>query len=853
MKINSLDVGLLGEDALINDLSTLFNEQSRFIVNIYGDHGTGKTTLLQRAQSVLVNLPDSVYLSCTQELAAEDIDNLVMQHHVAFIDDVDVRFSLNQFKDIVLNLCTMDPNIRIVFSSKTKFFTDKIPGIPAVNLEIGNRIFDSGQFMAYIQHSEFTPIPGQVGFSDLIVKNLFLFATYCRNFNIWLELIQRLTDAAGRGKQVVTPRSFVEILTQSSFTSRLDRDLVIDTKHAADSDYLFVIRTKDKIEKLRDIILKYYPDEFLLHEVMTNQFNPSFVEETFKQRVTYPDKVLNICMSYDPVELLIRLLGPRDIIIELNEQKALEATFTYSIEDKAKLILKHIGLNIMEDLKGISYYSEWLSENKRMLVENQSDRMNKEYIIGLGISCYQEMEHVFHEMLQFYAVYYCGSLLSFMKLYNDSGNQRVLPHRLTFGQYIGLFTFLNKLAKEERFQLKTLHLGRAQVIPSHLIVQLEELSSHRAFVAHNVKMSAAEAPHKTYRNRIATIYNLALSIAQELKNNEIYPEIIKIKQIVFDEFGRTLYVASDWKKGEIRFSLSNPLSHVHIFSHYYLLRKNQSISINPILIPRYFEEREALFQNSEQYDQSSQTQSLQGASLISHLTLADQAKILDVGCGNGKTTIELYRLNPSVTIDAFDVSQKMIDTAIKNRDEAGIPEASIQMFAMDVMKLEETAKYDLVFSNAVLHWMTDSQGVYTKLHHSLIPGGKLAIQQGGMGCYRGLHQYVREAIEQLDLQSYYHNWNYPIFYPSKNEMEQLLKTIGFRNVKVLSIESDGTEFPDLVENFANAGMLPYLKRLPDEAAQRKLLNRYYQLCRTKKPDTYTHRIYAFATREDDLA
>ena len=87
-----------------------------------------------------------------------------------------------------------------------------------------------------------------------------------------------------------------------------------------------------------------------------------------------------------------------------------------------------------------------------------------------------------------------NSLLSFIKQYNDATRQYVLPHRLTFGQYIGLFHHLNKLAREERYQLKYLQLERPYVIPIELLKQMEQLSSARAFLAHNQKTRSVDTP-----------------------------------------------------------------------------------------------------------------------------------------------------------------------------------------------------------------------------------------------------------------------------------------------------------------------------------------------------------------------
>ncbi|WP_078553108.1 class I SAM-dependent methyltransferase [Bacillus alkalicellulosilyticus] len=837
------DIRILGEEGLLTDLHDIIENEQTFLINIYGEAGTGKSALLTYL-SQLNNGHNYVMLdenSVEESLLQADSSTILL------IDNIDEFYSREQCKELMLKVYSQHLNSTVIFTSKSKFFLEALPGISIFNFEIGNRAFNYDEFTQFIQCDAMREIIQENPLPDFILKNTFLFATYCRNFTYVIALLESVVMHLGK-YQNITPQQFIQFLTTSELFTKLQQDLMFDTQNVEESDYLFVIRPKDKIEKLRDLIIKYYPDEYVLFEVMKNQFNSSFVENTFNMTIPYTDKVLNICLSYDPIELLVNLLGPRDIILELNARKIGEASFTYSIEDKAKLILKNIGMNILDKPKGLEYFLSRYRANNQLLLEDKFNKMNKEYMIGLGISCYQELEHVFYEMLNFYSIYFYGSMSAFIKSYNEqTRSKKIIEKRITFGQYIGLFSYLNSIGKQEQFQLKMMNLNLRSILPSKLILKAEELSSLRSFFSHYQKVQSFEVPYKTYRNRIMKLYASAIEFLESLKEANVFPEIIKIKEVIFDEFGRKLFVASDWDQTEIRFSLSNGLSNVDIYSHYYILRKNQIITVNPILIPRYLEENQEKF-NGEEYDESSQTQQKQGTTLIEKLKVDNYAKILDVGCGNGRTTFELFSKNTTVSIDAFDISDSMVETALKLRHEKEIHEDQINFFVMDAMDLDDENKYDLVFSNATLHWMVDSKTMYRKLYHSLKPGGKLAVHQGGYHCYVGLHDMVKKAIEVLDIQMYYQNWTYPVYYPTKVEYETLLLNLGFTQVRVESVETDGTEYPTLVENFANAGMLPYLTCLPEESLRKKLRAAYLKLCQSHTVDLYTHRLYAFAQK-----
>lgn len=846
--VSSLEYNMLGEDIVFNSLLGLLVSEKSFLINIYGEHGTGKTELLKQIVNSTAFQEDALYLEFSRVDCLDDTYLEKNHQKILLIDDLDSHLSRDQFRELVCTLFAHYPAVRIIFTSKNKFFLEALPAIKLYSFEIGNRTFSYQDFKTFLQEGPLSSYLGGQVIPEIILKNTFLIATYCRNFNHILEVLDAIVGIMKENRNNISPQQFLEIVTRSKFVSKLNRDLVIDTENVKNDEYLFVIRTKDKIEKLRDIILKYYPQENLLLEVMKAQFNPTYVEDAFRLNIPFPDKVLNVCLSYDPIELLVKLLGPRDIIIELDEHKIGEAAFACSIEDKAKLILKSIGLNILDEPKGIRYFRDILKKNVSLLESEKLDNMSKEYIIGLGISCYQEMENIFYEMLHFYSNYLCGSMAAFFDLYTQACNS-IDPRRITFGQYIGIFSYLNRLSKDDSYQIKMLNLGKREIMPKALLGKIEQLSSLRSFYSHSLKLTDSEIPYNTYCSKINKTYSLALDIVNSIIDLNLFPEIIKIKQIIFDEFGRILYVATDWDKKEIRFSLSSTLATVDIHSHYYLLRKNKYIAVNPIIIPRLFDRGE-LFNNAEQYQKSSQTQISQGAKLISYLNLEDGMRILDIGCGNGKTTLELFSKNPHVTIDAFDISEGMIKSAIQNRDEARISAQKVNFFVMDALRLDVINVYDLIFSNSALHWIVDSQTMYRKIWNALKVGGMIAVHQGAYGTYRGLHAVVKKAIKELDLQMYFRNWIYPVYYPKKAELENLLDSLGFRQIRVISLETDGTEYPNLIENFVYAGMLPYLKRLPDESLRDKLRKTYFKICEQEKVDTYTHRIYAFAVKEE---
>lgn len=252
--------------------------------------------------------------------------------------------------------------------------------------------------------------------------------------------------------------------------------------------------------------------------------------------------------------------------------------------------------------------------------------------------------------------------------------------------------------------------------------------------------------------------------------------------------------------------------------------------------------------NGVDYQNNSFTQFRQGQKLVNMITPKANAIILDVGCGNGLTTIELFnRFHQTARIRAFDISPSQIEMAKKNRDSHLISEHAIEFYVMDMSDLTEDAYYDLIFSNSVLHWVSDPYSTYKKLYQALKVGGQIAIHQGGTGTYRGLHEMVKVAYTNLGLSDFYCNWDFPVFYPSVDELKDMLTHIGFCDVIVESVESNGTELLTLAEDFAKASLIFYYERIP-EVYHKKLEDEFLKQCKINNVDYYTNRLYVFAKK-----
>lgn len=95
-------------------------------------------------------------------------------------------------------------------------------------------------------------------------------------------------------------------------------------------------------------------------------------------------------------------------------------------------------------------------------------------------------------------------------------------------------------------------------------------------------------------------------------------------------------------------------------------------------------------------------------------------RIVDLGCGTGELTREMHRHFKAASTLGIDSSESMLARAAEV-NEPGVT------FARG--NLEDVAgEFDLVLSNAALHWVDDHASVLAKLTQSVATGGQLAIQ-----------------------------------------------------------------------------------------------------------------------------
>jgi trans-aconitate methyltransferase len=194
--------------------------------------------------------------------------------------------------------------------------------------------------------------------------------------------------------------------------------------------------------------------------------------------------------------------------------------------------------------------------------------------------------------------------------------------------------------------------------------------------------------------------------------------------------------------------------------------------------------------NAADYHKSSPAQALWAKELIAKLELFGNGRMLDIGCGDGKVTAEIARNLPGGKVTGVDSSWEMIRFACDHfpRNEY----RNLSFILGDARALPFSEEFDVVFSNAALHWIPDHKPVLAGIAKSLHPKGKLLIQMGGKGNagqILGAGDIVQKKPEWVQ---YFSGFSFIYGFFDNAEYREWLIESGFEPLRVELIPKDMT-------------------------------------------------------------
>ena len=187
--------------------------------------------------------------------------------------------------------------------------------------------------------------------------------------------------------------------------------------------------------------------------------------------------------------------------------------------------------------------------------------------------------------------------------------------------------------------------------------------------------------------------------------------------------------------------------------------------------------------------------------------------MLDAGCGTGRATKIIANTVKKGKVYAVDADENMIANAKKNLKGF----SNIVYVKSDLLDLRLPEKVDLIFSNAVIHWILDHKRLFTKFWELLEHGGEMLIQCGGKGNLGYTHVMLEEIRKSNRFKQYFEGWKNPWNFATPTETIEILNSIGFRDSQAFLTKSTACfdNHQEFILFMKTVVMKPYLSYLPN--------------------------------------
>jgi trans-aconitate 2-methyltransferase len=215
----------------------------------------------------------------------------------------------------------------------------------------------------------------------------------------------------------------------------------------------------------------------------------------------------------------------------------------------------------------------------------------------------------------------------------------------------------------------------------------------------------------------------------------------------------------------------------------------------------------------EQYERFRAEREQPGLDLIALVRPVPGGRVVDLGCGAGELTARLHRQARARETLGIDSSPAMLGRAARALagEGLGFQRETIEAF------LEREQRWDVVFSNAALHWVADHEALVPRLAAAIAPEGQLAVQMPANEDHPS-HAVAAEVAGEARFADALRGFarRPPLLAPER--YAALLARLGFRDMNVrLQVYAHWLASRDEVVEWVKGTLLTeYERRLPAE-------------------------------------
>jgi trans-aconitate 2-methyltransferase len=215
--------------------------------------------------------------------------------------------------------------------------------------------------------------------------------------------------------------------------------------------------------------------------------------------------------------------------------------------------------------------------------------------------------------------------------------------------------------------------------------------------------------------------------------------------------------------------------------------------------------------NPAQYERFRDERSQPFFDLMALVEARPAMRVVDLGCGTGELTRLLHESLKATDTLGIDSSAAML---AKSQSFAG---HGLRFEQRDISEFTARNEFDLIFSNAALHWLGDHESLLARLTAALKPQGQLAVQVPANDDHP-THVVAAELARQSPFREALHRYerHWPVLKPEA--YAALLHRLGYRRQHVrLQVYGHRLDARDGVIEWVKGTLLTdYEKRMPAE-------------------------------------
>ena len=182
---------------------------------------------------------------------------------------------------------------------------------------------------------------------------------------------------------------------------------------------------------------------------------------------------------------------------------------------------------------------------------------------------------------------------------------------------------------------------------------------------------------------------------------------------------------------------------------------------------------------AEKYDKISKYQYINGLALVNKLNISARHQVLDVGCGTGRLTLKLASKVDHII--GIDPSPQRIEVAHRKLTRMNHENITFELGSSDDIGRYGEDVFDVVYMNAVFHWINDKEKALNNIYRALKPGGKLGICTGDKDHPFTVKIIAKEVLRRAGISDEGVDFSAPV---NTVELDSLLRKSGFRVIKI---------------------------------------------------------------------